>query len=927
MLGLFRDLDWYNANGTLCASRDATQYAAYGALTSCVSAGSNATVYGYDSAGDQTTVTTPPASGEPDGATTQSVYDANGNLCATVSADGYPTDELSSCPSTGSPDATVNLEPNVYDSPSEVVTSTNSGSSYSTTYTCTNVNGDTFESVGALGSAPSCSASSWPVTSVTDTSFSAYNLAGEVVFAIAPTVTSGTQGATTVTEFDASANSILSLAAEGYAAWAANNSTSLTPYETTSAVSNTAAVIGSGPDADVGEACLVSPSAPCSNAQVALNDANGANTTSVTTTSSGAGVVTSTSLYDGNGNATSATAPVDGQEETTLNFFDAQGNQFASETSKGTTFSSSTFVSGSESAYAPNGDECWSSPVYSAFTLTDGQPTEPTCTGDVPATATVDYENASGTLIAQVGPGGASTVVPTSGGGCNPLAAYGAGTPGSGTDLTISSPYSLNTAKICAFTTYDVYNQSGQETEVVQPSASSVTSTYVTIGATTSYTYDASGNVLTVTNPSGTTTTNAYNASNQLIGVDYQGSSNNSCTVSSVEYAACFTYNTDGSRATMTDSAGEFTYAYNTQGQLASETDSNANTVTYGYDAQGQQDCISYPSATANCSSYSYGSVPASGSGLVGYTYDTEGRMSSVLDSNGDAFTYDYDCAGDVLFMVESPSNETLPTVTDCNQTGTEASYPSSTPEQTGGSYPVWIITTYTYDNATNTGQLLYQSTYKVQNTTETPLLGFGNSAHPLTYDPTGTLATSTPFEGSTQETTDTYTYDGQNRVTSGPGAGSGTHNYTYVNSASQPGSFTTSKTVDNMGLATQTQGTAASGMQYAGNGELCWVESATVSTLANPSDLCSSPGGSNYETLSYDASESTSVTTHGYGTSSTNTSESIHGHDQLYQPQRDKLHGTKSFAASRPDLLLQPRQLANAGPILELVHQFRRDD
>jgi YD repeat-containing protein len=903
--------NWYNANGTLCASRDATEFAAYGTLTSCVSAGTNATVYGYDSSGDQTTVTTPPASGEPDGATTQSVYDADGSLCATVSADGYPADELSRCPTAGSAYATVNLVPNVYDSPNEVVTSTNSGTTFSITYTCTNSNGDAFESVGSLGSAPSCGASSWPVTSVTDTSFSAYNLAGEVVFTIAPTVTSGTQGATTVSEFDASATSIMSLSAQGYVAWVANNSTSLVPYETTSAVSNTGAVIGSGPDADVGEACLVSSTAPCPNAQVALDDANGANTTSVATTSSGAGVVASSSLYDGNGNVTSSTAPVDGQQETTLNFYDAQGNEFASETSKGTMFSSSTFVSGSESAYAPNGDECWSSPVYTAFTLTDGQPTEPTCTGDVPATATVDYENSSGTLIAQVGPGGANTVVPTTGGGCNPLAAYGAGTPGSSSALTISSPYSLNTAKICAFTTYDVYNQSGQEMEVAQPSASSSTSGYVSIGATTSYTYDASGNVLTVTNPSGTVTTNAYSASNQLIGIDYQGSSNNICTVSSVEYAVCYTYNTDGSRATMTDGAGEFTYSYNTQGQLTSETDSNGNTVTYGYDTQGQQDCVSYPGATANCSSYTYGSVPTSGSGLVGYTYDSEGRMSSVLDSNGDAFTYDYDCAGNVLFMVESPSNETLPSVTDCNQTGSEASYPTSTPEQSGGTYPIWIVTTYIYDNANNTGQMLYESTYKVQNTTETPLLGFGSSSVPLTYNPTGTLATSTPFEGTTEEATDTYNYDGQNRVTSGPESGSGTKNYTYVNSASQPGSFTTSKTVDNMGLASQYQGTSASGMQYAGNGELCWVESATVSTLTNPSDLCSSPGGSNYETLSYDASgDRTGITAHGYGTSSAYTWNQLTGTLSCANPRGTSCTGPSSSQPAAQSYAYGPDKL-----------------
>ena len=43
---------------TLCASRDAAQVATYGVLTSCVSLGTNATTYAYDSSGDETLSTT-----------------------------------------------------------------------------------------------------------------------------------------------------------------------------------------------------------------------------------------------------------------------------------------------------------------------------------------------------------------------------------------------------------------------------------------------------------------------------------------------------------------------------------------------------------------------------------------------------------------------------------------------------------------------------------------------------------------------------------------------------------------------------------------------------------------------------------------------------------------------------------------------------
>jgi YD repeat-containing protein len=135
---------FYNANGTICASRDAIEVAVYGNLTSCVSAGSNATTYtyyqnlvsgSYVSSGDLK-YTIDPASD-----TSQNVYDANGNLCASLSADGYAANgPLTSCPTTGVAYATVDLltintTPNItvslYGTPLEVIQSIDTtGSTY-----------------------------------------------------------------------------------------------------------------------------------------------------------------------------------------------------------------------------------------------------------------------------------------------------------------------------------------------------------------------------------------------------------------------------------------------------------------------------------------------------------------------------------------------------------------------------------------------------------------------------------------------------------------------------------------------------------------------------------------------------------------------------------------------------------------------------
>jgi YD repeat-containing protein len=214
--GVAETSNWYNSNGTLCASRDAIETNADGVLSSCVSAGSNATTYSYDSSGDATlttvTDTTTPSTVT---STTQTVYDAGGNVCTTLSPRGYALGALSSCPSGATGYATVDLNLDEYNHAMRVISSLTVGSpnTYATTYTCGDANGNTTASVGPRGSFSTCGSLS-PATSV-DTSFTSYDASGDGVQSISPLATSGTQGPTSTSQFDANRSATLSLSPPG----------------------------------------------------------------------------------------------------------------------------------------------------------------------------------------------------------------------------------------------------------------------------------------------------------------------------------------------------------------------------------------------------------------------------------------------------------------------------------------------------------------------------------------------------------------------------------------------------------------------------------------------------------------------------------------------------------------------------------------
>ena len=308
----------------------------------------------------------------------------------------------------------------------------------------------------------------------------------------------------------------------------------------------------------------------------------------------------------------------------------------------------------------------------------------------------------------------------------------------------------------------------------------------------TRWLWDPAGNLQTYTDAIGNQTDYSYDPANQplsVTGADPDGVGPLTRPVTSYTYdevgdiatrtvggthQTLYGYDSDDRLTSVTSPTGQlWTYTYDPDSNVLTRTDANGNATTttgdgvttYGYDALGRLASINYSDST-----------PA-----VTYSYDANDNLTQLTDGSGTevrafdglnqlivvgrgaaSFAYARDENGNIIKVTYPDGTVITKTYDDDSRLSSVAS---------GG-----LTTTYGYDAASNlTATTLPSANGYVETRTYDRagrLTSVGNkkgtttlSSYGYTLDAAGDPTTIAITRGSTNET-DTYTYDGLNRVT-----------------------------------------------------------------------------------------------------------------------------------------------------------------
>ena len=348
-----------------------------------------------------------------------------------------------------------------------------------------------------------------------------------------------------------------------------------------------------------------------------------------------------------------------------------------------------------------------------------------------------------------------------------------------------SSPWVVSSTSYptqAGYQTTSSYDSAGELVSTTSPVTTAAPS-----GATTTYTYDAAGNKLTSTDPDGITTTCTYTPANFKATVTYSGSS---------AHSVSYTYDANGQQTAMVDATGSSTYSYNPFGEVISATNGASQTVGYGYDADGNITGITYP-------------LPASATwaatDTVSYGYDHADQISSVNDFNSHQITIS-DTSNSM------PYQETLGSTGD----SIDLSYDhTDTPSEISLVNSSTTIQSFTYSDAPS-GAIL----------TETDTPTSSKSPANYTYDAQSRVTSMAPGTSPTLN----YAFDASGGLTTTPTGATGSYGKAGELTSSTLSGSTTNFTYDADGervTAKQGSTTVAAGS---------WNGASELSTYANSS-------------------------------------------------------------------------------------------
>ena len=166
-------------------------------------------------------------------------------------------------------------------------------------------------------------------------------------------------------------------------------------------------------------------------------------------------------------------------------------------------------------------------------------------------------------------------------------------------------------------------------------------------GDSTVYVYDGNGNLVSKTDADGYVTRYSYTALDLVKKINYNGAKEVS-----------YQYNKVGELVQMDDWTGTNTFELDLLGRLQKMTDHKGNTVSYTYDAVGNQTGITYPDGSKTRSFYdavyNLTSVIDADDGTYAYVYDDANRPVKLTYPNGWIEQYTYDAEGNLLKTVDT---------------------------------------------------------------------------------------------------------------------------------------------------------------------------------------------------------------------------------------------------------------------------------
>jgi RHS repeat-associated protein len=279
----------------------------------------------------------------------------------------------------------------------------------------------------------------------------------------------------------------------------------------------------------------------------------------------------------------------------------------------------------------------------------------------------------------------------------------------------------------------------------------------------TAYEFNENGSrVLNATLADGTEVAYTYDSNNRLTEISYPGGVTES-----------YSYDGNGNMTGYTDKRGNTTtYTYNTTtGLPLTITDPEGGKITYTYDSNGRTTSVTVLDA-----------------GTTSYAYDDVGRVTEVTDANGNVTIYEYTDGGKLKIVTDALNHQTeyehngngfITAVTDAAG-GTTTTYgtngqPLTQTDKNGG------VTTYAYnsagllDSVTSPGGVVTKYKYNDKGLTTAIEDGAGNATR-YEYDALDRVTKVIDPEGGVTS----ITYDAMGRTASVTDANVGQTNYTY---------------------------------------------------------------------------------------------------------------------------------------------------